>query len=170
VPRTESTHGLYLAHRGRLVRYASGILGDASRAEDVVQDAWLIYDQLPEKHSVRDPLAYLHRMVRNLAINALRHVAHRQRITAEDFDSAVQTIAAPDPSAEADLIARQRLDHFMERLALLPERQQTAVRMHRMEGYKMREIADRLGVSIALVHSLIADALIRCADPADETE
>lgn len=168
MPRTESTHGLYLAHRGKLVRYASGILGDPSRAEDVVQDAWLIYDQLPDKGGVRDPLAYLHRMVRNLAINALRHIGQRQRLTSEDFETAARTIADPEPSAEADLIARQRLERFMARLALLPERQQVALRMHRLEGHKMREIAERLEVSIALVHSLIADALVRCADPVDE--
>jgi len=167
VPREQLALRLYEAQRGALVAYAARMLGDVSRAEDIVQDAWLLFDRLPDKQTIHEPLAYLRRMVRNLSINALRHVALRQKLTDGDMEAAARTVADPAPSVETEVIARQRLARFMARLATLPERQQTAIRMHRLEGLKMREIAEHLGVSITLVHGLIAEGLVLCADPAE---
>lgn len=158
---------LYRTHRDTLVNYAARLLGDRSKAEDVVQDAWLIFDQLPDQHGVRDPIAYLWRIVRNQSFNALRRINQYQKIAGGDADG-VRLLADQSPSAEQQAIARQSLDRFMERLALLPDRQKTAIRMHRLEGYKMREIAALLGISIPMVHTLIADGLVKCADPSDE--
>ncbi|MGC4250874.1 MAG: sigma-70 family RNA polymerase sigma factor [Sphingobium sp.] len=157
---------LYETQRASLVGYAARLLGDRSRAEDIVQDAWLIFDQLPDQQAVRDPVAYLRRTVRNLSLNALRRLGQYQQIAGADVDDA-RLIVDQTPSAEDQAIARQSLNRFMERLAMLPERQRTAIRMHRLEGRKMREIADLFGVSIPMVHNLISDGLVKCADPAD---
>ncbi|WP_206244087.1 sigma factor [Novosphingobium terrae] len=88
---------LYEAQRGALVAYAARMLGDVSRAEDIVQDAWLLFDRLPDKQAIAEPLAYLRRMVGNLSINALRHVALRQRLTDRDMEAATRMVADPFP-------------------------------------------------------------------------
>lgn len=157
---------LYESQRASLIGYATRLLGDRSRAEDIVQDAWLIFDQLPDRQAVRDPIAYLRRTVRNLSLNALRRIRQYQQIAGVDAAEA-ELIADQAPSAEAQAIARQSLNRFMERLALLPERQRIAIRMHRLEGRKMREIAELLGVSIPMIHTLISDGLVKCTDPSD---
>jgi len=41
VPPIDATLTLYMEHRAELLNYASGIIGDRARAEDVVQEAYL---------------------------------------------------------------------------------------------------------------------------------
>lgn len=166
VPQSEGTLRLYIAHRRELVNYASRIIGDHGRAEDIVHDAWLIFDQLPDQDIVRDPVSYLRRTVRNLALTTLRRINTYHRIAGAEMESAANVVDQT-PSSEEQAIAAQSLALFMERLAVLPERQRIAIRMHRLEGRKMREIALHLGISIPMVHTLISDGLVKCADPAD---
>src|SRR3546814_1957938 len=58
---------IYLAHRGRLLDYASGLLGDRQHAEEVVQEAYLRLDAAAGRRPVVEPLPSLYRLVRNLA-------------------------------------------------------------------------------------------------------
>lgn len=59
------------AQRPRLLRIAYRMLGTRRDAEDVVQDAWLRFARV-ELSTVREPEAFLVRMVTRLAIDALR--------------------------------------------------------------------------------------------------
>ncbi|MFT4089486.1 MAG: sigma-70 family RNA polymerase sigma factor [Asticcacaulis sp.] len=158
---------LYETHRASLISYASRLLGERSRAEDVVQDAWIDFQRASDRAEIQNPAAYLQRIVRNHAINLLRRDQRQARLIDDGAEAA--SIADPLPSAEASAIARERLEHFVSRLSQLPERQRLAIRLHRLEGMKMREIAERLNVSVPYVHSLISDGLIWCAHT-DETE
>ncbi len=168
VTQDRLTLRLYETQRESLVGYASRLLGDRARAEDIVHDAWLIFDQLPDRTAIKDPVAYLRRMIHNLAVNAQRRATRYQAIAGGDMDMATRSVADRTPSPEAGAMARQDLARFVERLARLPERQREAIRMHRLEGRKMREIAGHFGISVAMVHHLIADGLTKCADPRDE--
>jgi RNA polymerase sigma-70 factor (ECF subfamily) len=74
------THDPYVAHRSLLFTVAYEMLGSAADAEDVVQETWLRWADV-DKAQVRDPRAYLVRIVTRLALNRLRALA-RQR---EDY-------------------------------------------------------------------------------------
>ncbi|OJW73707.1 MAG: hypothetical protein BGO57_14945 [Sphingomonadales bacterium 63-6] len=69
----------------------------------------------------------------------------------------------PSPLADATLIGREELARFQQALELLPERQRIAVEMHRLGNYKLREIADRFGVSVAYAQELVAKGMAQCA-------
>ena len=163
VPRPEDALTLYIAHRGRLLNYASGILGDASRAEDVVQDAWLRLDQAVRRGSVRYPLQLLYQIVRNLAIDSLRRSARDARVGSGDMEVAERVVADPKPSAESGLLAREDLRTVLDVLETLPERQRTAIELYRFQGLKLREIGERLGMSTSSAHLLIVEGLALCA-------
>ncbi len=66
------------AHRPLLFSIAYRMLGSASEAEDVVQDAWLRARQ-DERADVRSPRAYLTTIVTRLCIDHLRS-AERTRM------------------------------------------------------------------------------------------
>lgn len=70
-------------HRGLLFTVAYEMLGSAADAEDVVQETWLRWAGMADRarDEVRDPRAYLVRIVTRQALNRLRTVA-RQR---EDY-------------------------------------------------------------------------------------
>lgn len=62
----DSKLDIYLANRQALVDYVAPIVGGQAQAEDVVQDAWLRFDAR-DTRPVQRPVAYLYRIVRNLA-------------------------------------------------------------------------------------------------------
>lgn len=66
----------FQTERKRLTRLAYRMLGSFSEAEDVVQDAWLRWDQV--SGSVDTPAAYLTRIVTRLCLDRLKS-ARRQR-------------------------------------------------------------------------------------------
>jgi RNA polymerase sigma-70 factor (TIGR02957 family) len=64
-------------HRNLLFTVAYEMLGSASDAEDVVQETWLRWADV-DHAAVRDPRAYLVRIVSRQALNRLRSVARRR--------------------------------------------------------------------------------------------
>ena len=64
---------LFLAHRSALIDYAQPIVGCRARAEDVVQEAYLRFAaatdrERPADDRILQPVGYLYRIVRNLAV------------------------------------------------------------------------------------------------------
>jgi RNA polymerase sigma-70 factor (TIGR02957 family) len=69
----------FVAHRSLLFTVAYEMLGSAADAEDVVQETWLRWAGLGTgQQDVRDPRAYLVRIVTRQALNRLRTQARRR--------------------------------------------------------------------------------------------
>jgi RNA polymerase sigma-70 factor, ECF subfamily len=60
------------SHRGLLFSIAYRMLGSASDAEDVVQDAWLRYSSVPAAEPIRSVRAYLGTIVTRLCLDRLK--------------------------------------------------------------------------------------------------
>ena len=162
---------LFLAHRSALVDYATPIVGDRMRAEDVVQEAYIRFVPAggASGPAVEQPLSYLYRIVRNLAVDWTRRraIEHREREVAPVW----WAIPAAPRTPEQDMAHRQTLDRVEAALACLPSDARLAVEMHRFGGYSLKEIASRLGVSISTAHRIVRDALVgiaRSAAPSDQ--
>lgn len=74
------TEDPFVAHRGLLFTVAYEMLGSASEAEDVVQESWIRWDAIGSaaRSEVRDPRAFLVRMVTRKALDRLRANARRR--------------------------------------------------------------------------------------------
>ncbi|MGH8940302.1 MAG: sigma factor, partial [Actinomycetes bacterium] len=74
------TEDPFVAHRGLLFTVSYEMLGSATDAEDVVQDTWLRWDAIGDdaRAAVRDPRAFLVRMVTRKALDRLRSNARRR--------------------------------------------------------------------------------------------
>ncbi|MEM7426944.1 MAG: sigma-70 family RNA polymerase sigma factor [Pseudomonadota bacterium] len=153
-----TTLEMFLELRGDLVTYASSITGCRSHAEDVVQDAFLRFREATRSGTPKSPVSYLYRVVRNLAIDRLRG---RQR---EGEAVAAAALAGHPASQTPEDISlyRDQLRLLTIALAELDERTRRAVVMHRVEGAKLREIGDALGVSTSLAHSLVVSGMEHC--------
>ncbi len=155
--------GIYIAHRGELVKYASSILGDRARAEDVVQDAWLRFGSATGVRSLDEPVGYLYRIVRNLAIDGRRRLLREERDV--DRNTGVldgETAADDRPSPEAATLAKAELRLLKAAMAELPERTRIALEMRRFGGCKLKEIAAHLGISITVAHDIVAEGIAHC--------
>lgn len=156
---------MYLAHRAALVDYAAPIVGDRSRAEDVVQEAWLRFATASEKgrsdaERIAHPVAYLYRIVRNLAVDFARRLAAEswQGESSPDLERAPASEASPEQQA-AD---RAELRLVAAALAELPPRTRLAFDLHRFGDKTFEEIGRQLGISQTRAHNLVQDAVAHC--------
>lgn len=154
---------LYLAHRGALVNYANGIVGDRARAEDVVQEAFLRFASAWEKsdEAVERPPAYLYRIVRNLAIDRTRQRTREERQQGEE--SAWWMLPDTPRTPEQEALHRQELARIAEAFSELSPEARLAVEMHRFGGYTLSEIAARLNTSVPTAHRLVRDGMVKIA-------
>ncbi|MGD6743697.1 RNA polymerase sigma-70 factor [Streptomyces sp. BH106] len=73
----ESSSDPFVTHRGLLFTVAYEMLGSAADAEDVLQESWLRWAEA-DRTEVRDPRAYLVRIVTRQSLNRLRTLARRR--------------------------------------------------------------------------------------------
>jgi RNA polymerase sigma-70 factor (ECF subfamily) len=161
---------IYLTHRPALVDYAARIVGCRSRAEDVVQEAFLRFvpsdAERDRTDSVLQPVNYLYQIVRNLALDWMRRLSVERSDGAKEMVWEVLPAATASPEQEA--LYRDELRVVAAALAELPIRTQLVFKMHRLAGYTLQEIADELGISVTLAHQLITKALRHCASRLDD--
>ena len=156
---------IFVTHRRALLNYASSITGNRAHAEDVVQEAWLRFDEVSSSKFLEDSTSYLFRIVRNLAFDGQRRLKREgQVITDDDFEAAANMPANSAPSPEMVALYKDEYALVMAALAELPERTRIAFEMHRFGGAKLREIAVVLDISLPLAHRLVADALQHCKE------
>ena len=161
------TTALFVEHRGSLVNYANGIVHDRASAEDVVQEAYLRFSAAASNDQIVNPVSYLYRIVRNLALDWQR----RRSVEAPRAVTPVmENLPSDAPSAERVLFYRDELRVISEALAELPERTRIAFRMYRLEGRTLQAIADHLGVSVVRTHQLVKEAIVHAARRLDGLE
>ena len=75
----------FVTHRSLLFTVAYEMLGSAADAEDVVQETWLRWAEVGDaaRAEVRDPRAYLVRIVTRQALNRLERSPAAGRSTSE---------------------------------------------------------------------------------------
>lgn len=157
---SDKSLSIYRAHRVELVDYATAIVGDRARGEDVVQEAFLRLDAASAGRKLDEPVGYLRRIIRNLAIDWIRRRSVEGRHVADTAD--VEAVAEDRPSQEDVIAYRDELRVVMDAMAELPERTRIALEMHRFEGVKLKDIAAHLGISVGLVHALVYEGLEHC--------
>ncbi len=127
---------------------ALSVTGRHEDAEDAAQESFLVaLDQLDE---CRDPerfAGWFMTIVRNRSRNLIRRESLRQ--TSDVPQGTRSRIPAPDKIAETSEL-RETLQHA---IAELPEIQQEVVLLHDLEGWKHREISERLGIPSGTVRS-----------------
>lgn len=150
---------VFLSHRARLIEYAAPMVGCRARAEDIVQEAFIRFSAGAARPT--QPVGYLYRIVRNLAVDWARHLAVEG---GPPEAAALEALPAPAASPEHRALYRDELRVVADALAELPERTRMAFEMHRLGGLTLQAIAGRLGISVGLAHQLVRDALTHCAE------
>jgi RNA polymerase sigma-70 factor (ECF subfamily) len=91
----------FAVHRSLLFTVAYEMLGSASDAEDVVQETWLRWAGV-DHAVVRDPRAYLVRIVTRQALNRLRTLARRREEYVGEW-LPEPLVTSPDVTADVEL-------------------------------------------------------------------
>jgi RNA polymerase sigma-70 factor (TIGR02957 family) len=152
--------------RGRLFGIAYRMLGAASDAEEVVQEAWLRWQGV-DRATVRDPDAYLAKVVTNLSMKELTSArVRRETYVGEWLPEPVLTGRAEfDALGPLEVVAERESVSFA--LLLLLERLTPAERaayvLHEAFAYSYREVAELIGTSEANARQLASRAGKRIA-------
>ena len=144
---------VHLTHRhtGRVLALARRMLGDGAEAEDVTQEAMLrLWRIAPDWRQGQAKVStWLYRVTANLSTDRLR------RRKGSDPD-ALADLRDETPSAETQLIARDRLDALQHAIAALPERQRLAMSLKYFHDLPNPEVAEVMDTTVEAVESLLA--------------
>ena len=156
----EDIGAVLIANRHLLVNVANAVTGCRCRAEDVVHDVFIKVSEAAPLESLRQPLAYLIRMVRNLAIDHYR----RRTFECYHYIDEENGFEVPSPYAgpEATAMHRDLLQQVSNVLATFPPRTRKAFEMVRIDEHSLKDTAAELGVSQTLVHFMVRDVTEQC--------
>jgi RNA polymerase sigma-70 factor (ECF subfamily) len=141
----------FVSHRGLLFTVAYEMLGSAGDAEDVVQETWLRWANV-DQSEVRDPRAYLVRMVTRQALNRLRTVSRlREDYVGEWLPEPLLT--SPDMAEDAELAVNVSIAMLTVLETLGPAERAVFV-LHEVFETPYDEIAEVVGKTPAAVRQI----------------
>ena len=148
----------FVTHRGLLFTVAYEMLGSAADAEDVLQESWLRWAEV-DRATVRDPRAYLVRIVTRQSLNQMRTMSRRREdyvgqwlpeplltapdvaddvVLAESLSVAMLTVLETlTPTERAVFVLREVFDVPYDEIAEAVDKAPAAVRQiaHRAKGH-----------------------------------
>lgn len=154
----------FLRNREKLGRFLIARLGNASDAEDVLQEMFVRLSRAEIAGEVKNPVAYLFRMAMNVSRD-YRRERSRSRAREALWVDTQYTIQAGSavldtPSAETALAGRQVLAEVRRALADLSPQCQRVFNMHKFDGLSHAEVATALGISRRTVEKHMHTALL----------
>lgn len=142
-------------HTQRFFACSFRMFGNATEAEDAVQDAFLKLWQKPQSF---DPnkgakfTTWFTRVVTNVSID---HMRKKKPQTGPDV---LDYMAADEPLADAEMVQKQKAQALEDAIQALPERQKAALNLCFYEGLSNKEAAEILGVGVKALESLLMRA------------
>ena len=154
---------LFQAHRQRLFAVAYRMLGSASDAEDVVQDAWLRYSAA-QPAELRSPQAYLTTIVTRLCLDRLKSArAAREEYVGPWLPEPVLTDDRASPDRSVALAESVTLA-FMVLLETLSPEERAVFLLREVFDHEYDEIAAMLDTTPANCRQLFHRAKTHLAD------
>lgn len=126
-------------------------------ADDLLQDAWVRLAHYKRRDVVERPEAFLMRTALNLSIDGHRTSQSRgEQVMLEDV-----VLLDAAPSAEQQLLARERLARLSTCLARLTPKTRTIFLAHRIDGKTYQQIALEHQLAISTVEQHVAKAMLQ---------
>ncbi len=149
-------------YRRSMVSYMYRMCHNAAAAEDLAQEVFLrVYRSRGNYEPSAKFTTWLYRIATNLAVNHARDSRHERPENTVSVDEPDQetglTLDLPDNTltAEESLLRRERMAAIRQRVQDLPERQRTAVVMHKYQQMDYRQISEVLKLSESATKSLL---------------
>ncbi len=144
----------FLAHRSLLFTVAYEMLGSATDAEDVVQETWLRWAGVGDvaRQAVREPRAYLVRIVTRQALNRLRSVARRREEYVGEW-LPEPLLTSPDVADDIELAESVSIAMLTVLETLGPDERAVFV-LREVFDVPYDEIAEAMGKSVTAVRQI----------------
>jgi RNA polymerase sigma-70 factor (ECF subfamily) len=154
-PKPASIVVVFESEESGLLRYAIGLVGRRTVAEEIVQETFLRLHQCWDE--VENPRAWLYRSVRNLAINHLRDRKPESELKDDT--------AATDDSPTAEVMGKNEAIGMMRLLlAEMSEEDKNLLQLKYHDDLKYQQISQRTGLSVSNVGYRLHHVLKGLAD------
>lgn len=149
-------------YRGQIVHFMYRMVHNQAVAEEMAQEVFLRVYRSRETYRAEAKFStWLYRIATNLAVNHARDTKNERTAPTVHLDEPdYETGTMPDvadmtPSVEADLVRKERMSAIKQHVMALPERQRTAVLMHKYQDMDYRQIGEVLHLSESATKSLL---------------
>ncbi len=146
---------LYRQHASALLRFAWGLCGDRSQAEDIVSEAFVRVLTRAPRIETQTALAYLLAVARNTFITGGR--VRRREVPLLD------EISAPENDPVGRLDSQADLEWVLRVLRTLPEGERAALLLRVDHELSYEDIASALGTSVVAARVRVHRARLRLA-------
>jgi RNA polymerase sigma-70 factor, ECF subfamily len=149
-------------YRRPIVHFMFRMVHNQAVAEELAQEVFLrVYRSRQTYRAEARFSTWLYRIATNLGVNHARDTKYERTAQNVYLDQAdPETGTTPDvadatPTVEQDLVRREKMHAIREQVMALPERQRTAVLMHKYQEMDYREIGEVLKLSESATKSLL---------------
>jgi RNA polymerase sigma-70 factor (ECF subfamily) len=149
-------------YRKPIVSFMYRMVHNQAVAEELAQEVFLrVYRSRQTYRAEARFSTWLYRIATNLGVNHARDTRHEraaQNVYLDQPDPETGTtpdVADSRPLAEEELVKDERMRAIRKHVMALPERQRTAVLMHKYQGLDYREIGAVLHLSESATKSLL---------------
>jgi RNA polymerase sigma-70 factor (ECF subfamily) len=153
---------LLAKYRKPIVHFMFRMVHNQAVAEELAQEVFLRVYRSRETYRAEARFStWLYRIATNLGVNHARDTRHERSASTvylDEPDSETGTtpdVADSTPTVEVDILRRERMNAIRQHVLALPERQKTAVLMHKYEGLDYKQIGDILKLSESATKSLL---------------
>jgi RNA polymerase sigma-70 factor (ECF subfamily) len=145
-----------------MIHFLYRMVGNQAIAEELTQEVFLrVYRARSSYRAEARFTTWLYRIATNLAVNHARDTRHERSaqtvyLDAPDEETGTTPDVADDEiTVEERLMRDERMAAIRRHVMALPERQRTAVLMHKYQGMDYRQIGDVLKLSESATKSLL---------------
>jgi RNA polymerase sigma-70 factor (ECF subfamily) len=145
-----------------MIHFLFRMVRNQAVAEELAQEVFLrVYRSRESYRAEAKFTTWLYRIATNLAVNHARDTRHERSAQTlyldqpDEESGTTPDLADDEPSAEQQLLQKERMAAIKTHVMALPERQRMAVVMHKYQGMDYREIGDVLKLSESATKSLL---------------
>ena len=161
VTRRDFVLQAYEEHRDAIYRYLVALGIEPATAQDLTQEIFLkLFATMAKGKAIQSVRAWMFTVASNLALNHLRAESYHPSISGEEVARWLETQAQPGADPEKVLLERERAIALQEVIGTLSHQQQVCLHL-RAEGFRYREIAKILGVTVPTVAEFLRRAISR---------
>jgi RNA polymerase sigma-70 factor, ECF subfamily len=149
-------------YRKPIINFMYRMVHNQAEAEELAQEVFLrVYRSRQTYRAEAKFTTWLYRIATNLGVNHARDTKHERAAQTIYLDQPdAETGTTPDvadmrPGAEETLVRDERMAAIRKHVMALPERQRTAVLMHKYQGLDYKEIGAVLRLSESATKSLL---------------
>jgi RNA polymerase sigma-70 factor (family 1) len=147
---------LYKKYSKKVFKFGYSILKSTEESENLIQDVFLnIWENRHKVEKDSSIKSYVFTITYNSAISVIRRKARDEKFI--EYLQSLQEVN--DEPANAELEYNELSERLDEIIKGLPDRQKEVFLLHRIEGLKYTEIADRLNISVNTIENHMSRAL-----------